>query len=141
MAVERVHLAVKAAERLGFPFTITARAEGLLHGVKDITEVIKRLQAFEKAGAPVVFAPGVTTIDQARQIADTVRVPVNVMAMKTLDAPSLFAAGIKRVSLGPWFARAAVQGLLDAIGEVKDKGSFTFIEKVPNGGAIAKMLQ
>jgi 2-methylisocitrate lyase-like PEP mutase family enzyme len=141
MAVDRVRLAVKASERLGFPFTITARAEGLLHGVKDIAEIIKRLQAFAKVGAPVVFAPGVTSIDQAHQIAASVHVPVNVMAMKMLDAPSLFAAGIKRVSLGPWFARAAMQGLIEAIGEVKDKGTFMFIEKVPNGGAIAKMLQ
>jgi 2-methylisocitrate lyase-like PEP mutase family enzyme len=140
MAVERVGFAVKASERLGFPFTITARAEGLLHGVKEIDDIIKRLKAFQKAGAHVVFAPGVTSLDQARQIAAAVHVPINVMAMKTLDAPSLFAAGIKRVSLGPWFARAAMQGLLEAIGEVKDKGTFTFIEKVPNGGAIAKML-
>ncbi len=140
MAVERVRLAVKAAERLSFPFTVTARAEGLLHGVKDINEIIKRLQAFAKAGAPVVYAPGVTSLDQAHQLAASVPVPINVMAMKMLDAPSLFSAGIKRVSLGPWFARAAIQGLLEAIGEVKDKGTFTFIEKVPNGGAIGKML-
>lgn len=140
MAVERVRVAVKAAERVGFPFMITARAEGLLHGGKDIDEIIKRLQAFAKAGAPVVYAPGITSLDQARQIAESVHVPVNVMALKMLDAPSLFAAGIKRVSLGPWFARAAMQGLLDAIGEVKATGTFKFIEKVPSGGAIAKML-
>jgi 2-methylisocitrate lyase-like PEP mutase family enzyme len=140
MAVERVHLAVKAAERLGFPFTITARAEGLLHGIKDLDDIIRRLQAFQKAGAPVVYAPGVISLDQARQITAAVHVPVNVMAMKMLDAPSLFSAGVKRVSLGPWFARAAMQGLLEAIGEVKDKGTFTFIEKVPNGATIAKML-
>jgi 2-methylisocitrate lyase-like PEP mutase family enzyme len=141
MAVERVYLAVKAAERLNFPFTITARAEGLLYGEKDINEIIKRLQAFQKIGAPVVYAPGVTSLDQAKQIAASLHVPINVMAMKTLDAPSLFAVGIKRVSLGPWFARAAMQGLLEAIGEVKDKGTFTFIEKTPNGAAIAKMLR
>lgn len=140
LAVERVRVAVKAAERIGFPFTITARAEGLLLGVKDMDEIIRRLQAFQKAGAPVVYAPGVTSLDQARQIAAAVQVPVNVMALKMLDAPSLFAAGIKRVSLGPWFARAAMAGLLEAIGEVKDKGTFTFIEKVPSGAAITKML-
>ena len=140
LAVERVRVAVKAAERVGFPFTITARAEGLLHGGKDLDEIIRRLQAFAKAGAPVVYAPGVTSLDQARQIADAVHVPINVMALKMLDAPSLFAAGIKRVSLGPWFARAAMQGLLEAIAEVKATGTFRFIDKVPSGASIAKML-
>ena len=140
LAVERVRVAVKAAERVGFPFTITARAEGLLHGGKDLDEIIRRLQAFEAAGAPVVYAPGVTSLEQAGLIASSVHVPVNVMALKMLDAPSLFAAGIKRVSLGPWFARAAMQGLLEAIGEVKATGTFKFIEKVPTGAAINKML-
>lgn len=140
LAVERVRLAVVAAQRVGVPFTLTARAEGLLHGEKNLDEIIRRLQAFEKVGASVVYAPGVTSVDQARRIVDSVRVPVNVMAMKMLDAPSLFAAGVKRVSLGPWFARAAVQGLLDAMDEVLTQGSFSFAERVPNGAAIAKML-
>lgn len=140
LAVERVRLAVVASRRVGHPFLITARAEGLLHGVKDVDEIIRRLQAFEKAGAPVVYAPGVTSTDQARRIASAVTVPVNVMAMKMLSAPELFAAGIKRVSLGPWFARAAVQGLLDAMDEVMTSGTFKFAERVPSGAAIAKML-
>jgi 2-methylisocitrate lyase-like PEP mutase family enzyme len=140
LAVERVRLAVVAAERVGFPFLITARTEGLLVGIKDMTEIIKRLQAFEKAGAHVVYATGITSVDQAQQITASVHKPVNVMALKMLSAPDLFAAGVKRVSLGPWFARAAMQGLLDAIGEVKDKGTFTFAAKAPTGGDIAKML-
>jgi 2-methylisocitrate lyase-like PEP mutase family enzyme len=141
MAVDRVRLAVKAAERVSFPFTITARTEALLFGEKDIKEIIRRLQAFEKAGAHVLFAPGITSIDQAQQITAAVRRPVNVMAMKMLSAPDLFEVGVKRVSLGPWFARAAVQALLEAIDEVKTKGTFTFAEKCPNGGQIAKMLE
>jgi len=141
LAVERVRLAVVAARRLGFPFLITARAEGLLHGEKDIGEIIRRLQAFEKVGAPVVYATGIREMDQARQIAAAVRVPVNVMAMPGLEASSLFAGGVKRVSLGPWFARAAVKGLLDAIEEVKSHGTFEFIRACPNGAAMAKMLE
>jgi 2-methylisocitrate lyase-like PEP mutase family enzyme len=140
LAVERVRFAVLAARRIGHPFLITARTESLLFGVKDMGEIIGRLQAFEKVGADVVYATGITDIDQARQIAANVKAPINVMAMKTLTANDLFAAGVRRVSLGPWFARAAVKGLLDAIGEVKDKGTFGFIDGLPNGGQIAKML-
>jgi 2-methylisocitrate lyase-like PEP mutase family enzyme len=142
MAVDRVRLAVTAARRLGFPFTITARTEEMLVGGKDLDEAIRRLQAFERVGAHVVYAPGVTSPDQARQICIAVKTaPVNVMAMKMLKADELFAAGVKRVSLGPWFARAAIQGLLEAIDEVKTKGTFAFATKVPTGGDIAKMLK
>jgi 2-methylisocitrate lyase-like PEP mutase family enzyme len=140
LAVERVRFAVIAARRVGHPFLITARAEGFLHGVKDVDEVIKRLQAFEKVGADVVYAPGILDADRARRITDSVHVPVNVMAMKTLSVADLFAAGVKRVSLGPWFARAAIKGLLDAIGEVQGKGTFTFINDLPNGPTIARLL-
>lgn len=139
-AVERVRLAVAAARKVGHPFAITARTECLLVGIKDMSEVTRRLQAFEKAGADVVYATGITDLDQARQVLAAVKTPVNVMAMKTLNAPELFAAGVRRVSLGPWFARAAIQGLLDAIAEVKDKGTFTFIGGLPTGAAVAKML-
>lgn len=140
LAVERVRLAVVAARRTGFPFLITARTEGLLVGVKDMAEIKRRLNAFEKAGADVVYATGITTLEQAREIVAAVKTPLNVMAMKSLDANELFAAGVKRVSLGPWFARAAVQGLLDAIAEVKDHGTFKFAGRAPTGAQIAEML-
>lgn len=141
LAVERVRLAVVASQRLGWPFLITARAEGLLHGIKDMGEITRRLEAFQKVGAPVVYATGIRDMDQARQIANAVRVPVNVMAMPGLDANALFAAGVKRVSLGPWFARAAIKGLLDAMAEVQTQGTFEFIRGCPNGAAMTKMLQ
>jgi 2-methylisocitrate lyase-like PEP mutase family enzyme len=140
LAVERVRFAVAAAERCGFPFTITARTEALLVGIKDMDEIIRRLQAYEKAGAHVLYATGITSMEQAGQIVSRVKTPVNVMAMKMLSAPELFAAGVSRVSLGPWFARAAVQGLLEAIAEVQDKGTFTFAAKAPTGADIAKLL-
>jgi 2-methylisocitrate lyase-like PEP mutase family enzyme len=141
LALERVRLAVAAARRLGFPFLITARTEEMFVGGKDLGEAIRRLQAFEKAGAHVVYATGITSLDQARQVLDAVHTPANVMAMKSLDANALIAAGVKRVSLGPWFARAALQGLLDAIDEVKSKGTFTFAARTPTGADIAKMLK
>jgi 2-methylisocitrate lyase-like PEP mutase family enzyme len=142
IAVERVAFAVKAARRVGFPFTITARTEEMFHGGKDIKEAIRRLKAFEKVGADVVYATGITTMDQVRQIKSEIpSTPLNVMAMKTLDANQLLEAGVTRVSLGPWFARAAMQGLLSAIEEVKTSGTFTFAENVPTGAAIAEMLR
>jgi 2-methylisocitrate lyase-like PEP mutase family enzyme len=140
LAVDRVRLAVAAANRCGFPFLITARTEALLLGIKDMDEITRRLKAFEKAGAHVVYATGVTSVEQARQIATSVKVPVNVMGLKMLSTQELIGAGVARISVGPWFARAALQGLLDAIAEVKDKGTFTFAGTVPTGAAIAKML-
>jgi 2-methylisocitrate lyase-like PEP mutase family enzyme len=142
VAVERVQMAVLATQRLGFPFTITARTEEMLNGGKDIKEAIRRLQAFEKAGAHVVYATGITALDQVREIKASLRgTPLNVMAMKMLNANELIEAGVKRVSLGPWFARAAIQGLLEAIDEVKTSGTFTFAAKAPTGADIAKMLR
>jgi 2-methylisocitrate lyase-like PEP mutase family enzyme len=142
MAVERVRLAVVAARRLNFPFLITARTEEMFYGKKDIKEAIRRLQAFEKAGAHVVYATGLTTFDQAMEIRAAIKAtPLNVMAMKTLNANELIDAGIKRVSLGPWFARAAMQGLLEAIQEVQDTGGFTFAAKAPTGADIGRMMK
>ena len=142
MAVERVRLAVVAARRLNFPFLITARTEEMFYGKKDIKEAIRRLQAFEKAGAHVVYATGLTSLDQAKEIRAAIKTtPLNVMAMKMLDANELRAAGVTRVSLGPWFARAAIQGLLEAIQEVQDHGTFTFAAKVPTGADIGRMMR
>jgi 2-methylisocitrate lyase-like PEP mutase family enzyme len=142
MAAERVRLAVLAARRLHFPFLITARTEEMFMGQKNFDETIKRLAAYEKVGAHVVFAPGITSIDQVRQIKDVVReAPLNVMALKMLNADELIQAGVTRVSLGPWFHRAATQGLLDAIAEVRTLATFNFAAKSPTGVDMAKMLK
>jgi 2-methylisocitrate lyase-like PEP mutase family enzyme len=142
MAVERVRLAVLAARRLHFPFLITARTEEMLSGSKNLDEAIRRLQAFEKVGAHVVYATGLTDMDQVRQVMGAVKgTPVNVMAMKTLNANALIQAGVKRVSLGPWFHRAAMAGLLAAIDEVQADGGFTFAAKAPTGADLARMLK
>jgi 2-methylisocitrate lyase-like PEP mutase family enzyme len=142
MAVERVRLAVMAARRLHFPFLITARTEEMLSGEKNIDEAVRRLLAFEKAGAHVVYATGLTDMAQVRQVIGAVKgTPVNVMAMKTLNANALLSAGVKRVSLGPWFHRAAMQGLLEAMAEVKETGAFTFAAKAPTGADMTKLLK
>ena len=142
MAVERVRLAVLAARRVHFPFLITARTEEMLMGQKNIDEAILRLKAFEKVAAHVVYATGITGVDQVRQIKATVReAPLNVMALKMLNANDLIQAGAKRVSLGPWFHRAATQGLLDAIEEVNTAATFTFAAKTPTGADMVKLLK
>ena len=141
LAVERVRLAVVASQRLRFPFLITARTDALIHGIEDMGEVVRRPTAFEKAGAHVLYAPGVRTLDQARQICASVKRPANVMAHPDLSAPDLIAAGVKRVSLGPWLARAAIQGLLTAIAEVNEHGTFRFAASCPTGQTVAKLMQ
>src|SRR5437763_56294 len=102
LAVERVHAAVEAARSLDFPFTLTARAENLLHGKSDLDDTIRRLQAFEEAGADVLYAPGLTTLDEVRLVTGALTKPVNVLAplLKGVTVAQLADAGAKRISTG-----------------------------------------
>ena len=102
LAVERVTAAVEAARALPYAFTLTARAENLLHGRDDLDDTIRRLQAFEVAGADVLYAPGLTTLDQVRAVTDAVKKPVNVLAtmLKGATLEQLAEAGAKRISIG-----------------------------------------
>ena len=116
-AVERIAAAVEAAAALPFPFTLTARAENFLHGRSDLDDTIARLQAFEKAGADVLYAPGLRDIEDIRTVCAAVSKPVNVLALP--GAPSvevLAAAGVRRISLGSGFIRTA-------LGRVPARGS------------------
>jgi len=139
-AVERVAAAVEAARKLPFKFTLTARAENFLHGRRDIDDTIRRLQAFEHAGADVLYACGVTDMDHIRTMVGALSKPVNVMAAKSLTVGELAAAGVRRVSVAAWFGRAALGGLIAAAREVKEKGTFGFIEGLPSGAEIAALL-
>jgi 2-methylisocitrate lyase-like PEP mutase family enzyme len=141
IAAERVRLAAAAVRRSGTGAVLTARAENFLAGRKDMEDTIRRLRAYEAAGADVAYATGLTTLDEVRAVVAAVTIPVNVMAMGTFSVGTLHAAGARRVSLGPWFHRAALAGLLAAIGEVKDTGGLGFIGTVPTGAAIGKMLR
>ncbi|HEY0384757.1 MAG TPA: isocitrate lyase/phosphoenolpyruvate mutase family protein, partial [Pyrinomonadaceae bacterium] len=98
LAVERVHAAAEAAHMLAFPFTLTARAENLLHGRPDLDDTIRRLQAFEKAGADVLYAPALTTLDEVRLVTSEVSKPVNVLAplVKGVTVAQLADAGARR---------------------------------------------
>jgi 2-methylisocitrate lyase-like PEP mutase family enzyme len=131
-AAERVAAAVQAARALPFPFTLTARAENFLRGNPDLEDTIRRLQAFEAAGADVLFAPGLPDLAAVRAVCAAVKKPVNFMAGikgKSFTVAELEAAGVRRVSLATSLYRAAMTGLADAAREVKDKGSFGYLER------------
>jgi 2-methylisocitrate lyase-like PEP mutase family enzyme len=130
-AVERVAAAVQAARALPFTFSLTARTENFLRGNPDLDDTIKRLQAFEKAGADVLFAPALPDLAAVRTVCSSLSKPVNFMVGipgKSFSVKELEAAGVKRISLATSLWRAAMLGLLEAATEVKEKGTFGFLE-------------
>jgi len=131
-ATERVAAAAQAAHSLSFPFTLTARAEGFLRGKADLDDVIKRLQAFEKAGADVLMSPGLPDLESVRKVCSAISKPFNFMVGikgKSFTVAELTAAGVKRISLATSLYRMAMTGLVDAAREVKDKGTFGYIDR------------
>jgi len=132
LAVERVQAAVETARALPFPFTLTARAENLLHGRPDLDDTIRRLQAFEKAGADVLYAPGVRDLATIRTVTSAVSRPVNVVmsaADPALTVAELAAAGVKRISVGGALSRLALAAFLDGAREMKEQGGFTWVRR------------
>lgn len=130
-AVKRVEAAVAAARALPFPFTLTARTENYLRGNPDLDDTIRRLQAFEKAGADVLFAPGLPDLAAVRAVCAAVSKPVNFMAGikgRSFTVAELEAAGVKRISLATSLYRAAMTGLLNAAREVKERGTFDYLD-------------
>ena len=132
LAVERVHAAVEAARSLSVPFMLTARAEGLLYPGGDLDDIVRRLQAFEAAGADVLYAPGLRDLAAIRRVVSAVGKPVNVVmthADPTLTVADLAAAGVKRISVGGSVSRFALGAFFAAAREMKDKGAFTFVRE------------
>jgi 2-methylisocitrate lyase-like PEP mutase family enzyme len=130
LAIERVHAAAEMAHSLPFPFTLTARAENFLHGRRDLDDTIRRLQAFEKAGADVLYAPGLRDLATMRTVASSVKTPLNVVmsaADPALTAAQLAQAGVKRISIGGALSRLALASVLRAAHEMKEQGGFTWI--------------
>src|SRR5262249_51686218 len=118
---------------LPFPFTLTARTENFLRGNPDLDDTIKRLQAFEKAGANVLMAPGLPDLAAVRTVCSAISKPFNFMVGikgKSFTVAELAAAGVKRISLAGSLYRAAMTGLQDAAREVKDKGTFSYLDRV-----------
>jgi 2-methylisocitrate lyase-like PEP mutase family enzyme len=130
-ATERIAAAVAAARALPFPFTLTARTENFLRGNPDLDDTIKRLLAFEHAGADVLMAPGLPDLAAVRAVCSAVSRPVNFMAGikgRSFTVAELAAAGAKRISLATSLYRAAMSGLLDAAREVKEQGTFGYLD-------------
>jgi len=129
LAVERVHAAVEVARALPVPFLLTARAENLLHG-RDLDDAIRRLQAFERVGADVLYAPGVRDLPAIRAVVGAVGKPVNVVmsaADPDLTLAQLAEAGVKRISVGGALSRLALAGFLAGAREMAQRGAFTWM--------------
>jgi 2-methylisocitrate lyase-like PEP mutase family enzyme len=142
-AVERIRAAAEAARRLPFPFTLTARSENFLRGRPDLADTIRRLQAYQEAGADVLYAPGLRSEDDVAAVVAAVDRPVNVlMGDGGLGAgvERLAALGVVRVSLGSSLARAALGELVRAAREIRDEGSFGFRSRALPGGEIARVF-
>src|SRR5215813_2405362 len=130
-ATERVAAAVEATRKLGFPFILTARAEGFLHGNTNVNDAIKRLQAYEAAGADVLMAPGLPDLASVQLVSAAISKPFNFMAGipgKSFSVAELEAAGVRRISLAGSLFRAAMGGLVAAARELKDKGTFGYVD-------------
>ena len=131
-ATERVAAAVQAARALPFAFTLTARAENFLRGNPSLDDTIRRLQAFEKAGADVLMAPGLPDLAAVRAVCSALSKPFNFMVGikgKSFTVAELEAAGARRISLATSLYRAAMGGLLAAAREVQDKGTFGYLDQ------------
>jgi 2-methylisocitrate lyase-like PEP mutase family enzyme len=128
-AVERVRAAAEAARGLPFPFTLTARAENYLAGRPDLADTIKRLQAYQEAGADVLYAPGLVRKEDIAAVVRQVSRPVNaVMGLQgiQLSRDELSAMGVKRISVGSALSRAAFGAFLRAAREMREQGTFNF---------------
>jgi len=136
VAVERVHAAARVAHSLPTPFMLTARAENFLHGRRDLDDTIRRLRAFEAAGADVLYAPGLWDLASIRTVAAAVGRPINVVmsaADPSITVAQLAEAGVKRVSVGGALSRLALAAFLKGAREMKERGAFTYMrDTVPS---------
>ena len=144
LAVERIAAAAEAARSLPIPFILTARAHNLMYPNPSLDETISRLQAFEKAGADVLFAPGLPDLDAVRSVCAALTKPVNFMVGikgKSFSVRELAAAGVRRVSLATSLYRAAMTGFLDAVREVNEKGEFTFLDRCTTTAELNELMK
>ena len=130
-ASERVAAAAQAAHRLAFPFMLTARAENHIRGHPDLDDTIARLQAFEAAGADVLYAPGLRTAQEISAVCEAVSKPVNVLALPGMTMAEIAGAGARRVSVGGSLTWVAVNALAAAAREIRDRGDFSVLGASP----------
>jgi 2-methylisocitrate lyase-like PEP mutase family enzyme len=138
-ATERVAAAAEAAHAGPVRLVLTARAENFIRGNPDLADTIARLQAYQEAGADVLYAPGLSTAEEIRQVVSSVDRPVNVLARAGAPTVSELAElGVARISVGGHFAFAAIAGLVEAATELRDQGTYGFAEASRNGGRAAR---
>jgi 2-methylisocitrate lyase-like PEP mutase family enzyme len=139
LATDRVAAAAAAATAGLVQLVITARAENYLHGRPDLADTITRLQAYQEAGADVLYAPGLTSLDEIRQVVSAVDLPVNVLALPGgPTVPELAQAGVRRVSVGGAFAFAALGAVVEAARELREQGSYGFLELARSGRSAVR---
>ncbi|HET8950239.1 MAG TPA: isocitrate lyase/phosphoenolpyruvate mutase family protein [Solirubrobacteraceae bacterium] len=138
IATERIGAAADTARTLGFPFTLTARAENHIRGNPDLDDTITRLRAYEKAGADVLYAPGLASAEEIRTICDAVGRPVNVLALPHLTFAEIAGAGAQRVSVGGALAWAGVTAFAAAAVAIRDRGDFSVLG---SGRDAARLLR
>jgi 2-methylisocitrate lyase-like PEP mutase family enzyme len=131
-AAERIRAAVEAAQGVPFPFTLTARAENHIRSNADLADTIRRLQSFEEAGADVLYAPGLSTLEEIRAVCDAVSKPVNVLAVPGLSVAEIVEAGAQRISVGGSLTWVAVKAFADAASAIRDRGNLSALDaRVP----------
>ena len=143
LSVERVQAAVEVARSVGFPFVLTARAENFFLGRRDLDDTIRRLQAFEKAGADVLYAPGLKDLETIRTVASSVSKPINVVIggiEPGITLQHLARAGVKRVSVGGMLCRLALAHVASAAREMKEQGSFGWMAQAMPAGELRRMF-
>jgi 2-methylisocitrate lyase-like PEP mutase family enzyme len=141
LAVERVSAAAEVARSCGF--VLTARAENFLYGRPELEDTIRRLRAFAEAGADVVYAPGLTSLEAIREVCTSVSKPINVLmglTGATFTVDEIAAAGAKRISVGASLARAALGAFVRAAREMKEKGTFTYAQEAISGAEVSAYL-
>lgn len=144
LAIERIAAAAESARAAGFAFMLTARAHNLLFGTPSLDATIRRLQAFEAAGADVLFAPALPDLAAVRTVCSALSKPFNFMAGikgKSFPAAELAEAGVKRISLATSLYRAAITGLIDAAREVRETGRFTFIDRCASTAELNEIMR
>ncbi|MCP3973424.1 MAG: isocitrate lyase/phosphoenolpyruvate mutase family protein [bacterium] len=133
LATERIEAAVEAARGIPTDFVLTARAENFLHDRPHLDDTVRRLQAFQEAGADVLYAPGIADIDTMRQLVAAVDRPVNALARPHWTVGELEEVGVKRISIGGALAVASFAALLRGAREILDEGTFTYVREIPDG--------
>jgi 2-methylisocitrate lyase-like PEP mutase family enzyme len=142
-AAERVRAAAEAAKKLPYRFMLCARAENYLNGRQDLADTIKRLQAYQEAGADVLFAPGLNTADEIRTVCRSIDRPFNIVRgprNEMMTVEEVGALGVKRISLGGMMQMAAMTGFIAAAKEIAGSGTFSFAKSLTTGGEIDGLL-